>query len=40
LGRVLPAADDHVLDPVDQGQVAVVVEAADIIGVQPAGPSA
>src|SRR6185312_1321571 len=33
---VLPAPDDQVLDPVDQGQIAVVVEPADITGVQPA----
>jgi PAS domain S-box-containing protein len=33
---VLPAPDDQVLDPVDQGEVAVVVEPADIARVQPA----
>src|SRR6478736_7932299 len=32
---VLPAPDDQVLDPVDQGEVAVVVEPADVAGVQP-----
>ena len=38
---VLAAPDDHVLDPVDQDQVAVVVEVSDVAGVQPsalAGP--
>ena len=33
---VLAAADDHVLGPVDQDQVAVVVEVTDVAGVQPA----
>src|SRR6266542_2505437 len=33
---VLAAADDHVLDPVDDPQVAVGVEDADVAGVQPA----
>jgi len=33
---VLATADDHVLDPVDDPQVAVGVEDADITGVQPA----
>ena len=33
---VLPAADDQVLDAVHQGEVAVLVEAAHIAGVQPA----
>src|SRR6476646_2765745 len=32
---VLPAPDDQVLDPVDQGEVAAVVEPADVAGVQP-----
>src|SRR5262249_53728190 len=32
---VLPAPDDHVLDPVDQGEIAVVVEPADITRMQP-----
>ena len=33
---VHPAADDEVLLPVDQPEVAVGVEAADVAGVQPA----
>src|SRR5690606_39319411 len=33
---VLPTADDHVLDPVHDGEIAVFVETADIAGVQPA----
>ena len=33
---VLAAADDHVLGPVGDEQVAVVVEVADVAGVQPA----
>ena len=33
---VLAAADDHVLDAVDDPQVAVLVEDADVAGVQPA----
>ena len=33
---VLSAADDHVLGPPDQRQVAVGVEVADVAGVQPA----
>src|SRR5271166_1440232 len=33
---VLPAADDHVLRPVDQHQVTVLIEAPDVPGVQPA----
>ena len=33
---VLPAPDDHVLHPVDEHEVAVAVEVADIAGVQPA----
>ena len=35
---VLPAPDDQVLDPVDQGEITVVIEPADIPGVQPAAP--
>ncbi len=33
---VLTTADDHVLDPVDEDEVAVGVEVADVAGVQPA----
>ena len=33
---VLAAADDHVLGPVDQDQVAIFVEVTDVAGVQPA----
>ena len=40
LGRVdvEPAGDDHVLEPVDDVQVAVVVQVADVAGVMPAVP--
>ena len=33
---VLATADDHVLGPVDEHQVTVLVEPADVTGVQPA----
>ena len=33
---VLAASDDHVLGPVDENQVAVLVEPPDVTGVQPA----
>ena len=33
---VLASADDHVLGSVDEHQVSVLVEAADVAGVQPA----
>src|SRR5699024_7245178 len=33
--EVLTAADDHVLDPVDDGEVAVLVEGSDVAGVEP-----
>ena len=38
LGRVdvHPGADDHVLEPVDDAEVAVAVQLADVAGVQPA----
>ncbi len=35
--QVFSAPDDHVLDAVDQGEVAVVVEPSDVAGVQPPG---
>ena len=35
---VLAAADDHVLDPVDDSQVAVLVDDPDVAGVQPSVP--
>ena len=35
---VLPAPDDQVLDPVDQGEITVVIEPADIPRMQPATP--
>ena len=35
---VLAAPDDHVLDPVDDRQVAIRVQHADVAGVQPARP--
>src|SRR6185437_5098004 len=40
LGRVdvLAAADDHVLDPVDDEQVAAGVQVAAVAGVHPAAP--
>ena len=34
--HVLAAADDHVLGPVDEVQVAVVVEVADVAAAEPA----
>ena len=35
---VVAACDDHVLEPVDQGQVAIRVDAGQVAGVQPAAP--
>ena len=35
-GDVLAAGDDHVLEPVDDEQVAVLVPNADVAGVKPA----
>ena len=35
-GDVLAAGHDHVLEPVDDVEVAVVVEHADVAGVEPA----
>src|SRR3712207_7186432 len=35
--HVLPAADDHVLDPADDVEVAGVVHDGEVAGVHPAG---